>query len=368
VSGLAVVTLVGAIGAVGIVAYGAELRFGDPGRAGEGTPKAASAQQALRAQRAPAPTPTPTATPTAAAPVLKPAMVVVPGHSGRKVRELQSRLDQIEWYSPDISGDYDKVTRTAVRGFQAKRGLRTTGRVDTQTWDRLLAMTRMPTYNEMHNILVPGPTIIGPGDKGRDVRELQARLKQIAWMSGDVTPSYGPETTEAVKGFQEKREIPVTGEVDQRTWNRLLAMTYEPSHNELHNIVPKPSEGAPLDPRCMSGVALCIDKSTSSLRYVVDGDVQMEFDVRFGSELTPTDEGLFEVEWKSEDHVSSLYDTPMPYAMFFSGGQAVHYSSDFATYGYSGASHGCVNVRDYDGIATLFDLVDVGDTVVVYWS
>jgi hypothetical protein len=111
VSGLAVVTLVGAIGAVGIVAYGADLRFGDPGRAGEGTPKAASAQQALRAQRAPAPTPTPTATPTAAAPVLKPAMVVVPGHSGRKVRELQSRLDQIEWYSPDISGDYDKVTR-----------------------------------------------------------------------------------------------------------------------------------------------------------------------------------------------------------------------------------------------------------------
>jgi lipoprotein-anchoring transpeptidase ErfK/SrfK len=145
-------------------------------------------------------------------------------------------------------------------------------------------------------------------------------------------------------------------------------MTYEPSHNELHNIVPKPSEGAPLDPRCMSGEALCIDKSTSSLRYVVDGEVQMEFDVRFGSELTPTDEGQFAVEWKSEDHVSSLYDTPMPYAMFFSGGQAVHYSSDFATYGYGGASHGCVNVRDYDAIATLFDLVDVGDTVVVYWS
>jgi lipoprotein-anchoring transpeptidase ErfK/SrfK len=58
----------------------------------------------------------------------------------------------------------------------------------------------------------------------------------------------------------------------------------------------------------------------------------------------------------------------MPYSMFFSGGQAVHYSSDFATYGYSGASHGCVNVRDYDEIATLYDLVDVGDTVVVYWS
>ena len=47
----------------------------------------------------------------------------------------------------------------------------------------------------------------------------------------------------------------------------------------------------------------------------------------------------------------------MPFAMFFSGGQAVHYSPDFAAVGYNGASHGCVNVRDYDGIAWLFDQV-----------
>jgi lipoprotein-anchoring transpeptidase ErfK/SrfK len=58
----------------------------------------------------------------------------------------------------------------------------------------------------------------------------------------------------------------------------------------------------------------------------------------------------------------------MPFAMFFSGGQAVHYSPDFAAVGYSGASHGCVNTRDYDGIAALFDLVAIGDKVVVYWS
>jgi lipoprotein-anchoring transpeptidase ErfK/SrfK len=58
----------------------------------------------------------------------------------------------------------------------------------------------------------------------------------------------------------------------------------------------------------------------------------------------------------------------MPFAMFFSGGQAVHYSSDFAARGYLGASHGCVNVRDYAGIQWLFDQVDIGDKVVIYWS
>lgn len=56
----------------------------------------------------------------------------------------------------------------------------------------------------------------------------------------------------------------------------------------------------------------------------------------------------------------------MPYAMFFSGGQAVHYSADFAARGYTGASHGCVNVRDRAGIAALFDTVKKGTKVVVY--
>jgi peptidoglycan hydrolase-like protein with peptidoglycan-binding domain len=370
-SGLAVVTLLAALTALGYVAYGADLQF-HGGHAPQRVPADAAVTGSDRPGPRPArqstPQPVATPTPTAQPVLLRPALVLRPGDSGREVRELQSRLDQLEWYHPDISGRYDRVTRAAVRGFQDKRGFPATGKVDRRTWDRLVAMTRMPTYNEMHNILVPGPTIIGPGDEGPQVRELQARLKQIGWFYGDVTPHYGDQTTESVEGFQAKREIPVTGEVDRRTWGRLLAMTYEPSHDELHNIVPAPSDGAPLDPACMTGEALCIDKSTNSLRYVVDGDVQMEFDVRFGSELTPTREGLFEVEWKSEDHVSSLYDTSMPFAMFFSGGQAVHYSPDFAANGYNGASHGCVNVRDYDGIATLFDLVEVGDTVVVYWS
>ena len=113
---------------------------------------------------------------------------------------------------------------------------------------------------------------------------------------------------------------------------------------------------------------LCIDKTSQTLRWVVDGKVLKTVDVRFGASYTPTREGVFRVYLKSRDHVSQLYDSAMPFAMFFSGGQAVHYSSDFAARGYSGASHGCVNVRDYDAVAWLYDQVQVGDKVVVYWS
>ena len=204
-----------------------------------------------------------------------------------------------------------------------------------------------------------------PATTGDDVRDLQARLRQIFWFNTDVTGVYGDVTTTAVRGFQAKREIPVTGEVDQRTLDRLYAMTATPTDAELHNRGNTP--GA-LDPRCLTGRVLCVDKSSSTLRWVVDGKVLQTLDVRFGASTTPTREGVFHVYLKDADHVSSLYGSSMPYSMFFSGGQAVHYSSDFASVGYAGASHGCVNVRDYDGLAHLYSLVQVGDTVVVYWS
>jgi len=217
--------------------------------------------------------------------------------------------------------------------------------------------------------LVPGPRLLGPGDSGTQVRDLQARLKQISWFGSDVSGTYGDLTRDAVRGFQAKREIPVTGEVDRRTLDRLAAMTTRPTTAELHNrgTAPGNRPGA-LDPRCRVGRALCIDKSSSTLRFVVDGRVQQTLDTRFGASSTPTREGVFHVYLKSIDHVSQLYGSAMPFAMFFDRGQAVHYSSDFAARGYAGASHGCVNVRDYDGIAHLFGQVQVGDKVVVYWS
>ncbi|MFE6507816.1 peptidoglycan-binding protein [Nocardioides sp. NPDC057767] len=212
-----------------------------------------------------------------------------------------------------------------------------------------------------------GPRLFGKGDSGDDVRDLQARLKQIGWFNAGVTGFYGDVTTEAVSGFQAKRGIAVTGFVDQTTLDRLHAMTREPTEAELTN-APPPVPAGKLDPRCLTGRVMCIDKSTSMLRWVIGGTVQMSVEVRFGSQELPTREGQFSVFAKSRDHVSSIYKTPMPFAMFFSGGQAVHYSPDFAANGYNGASHGCVNVRDYGAITSLYDQVNIGDGVVIYWS
>jgi len=363
-------TLVLVVGVVAGAAYGAGavLRHHDQRTA------AASNQP----DREPASDPTPSASPTSApstpsstpshtAPAEPASDILRPGATGRQVRELQVRLHQLAWLPETTTGVYDDATLTAVKGFQAKRGLDRTGVLDRRTWQRLVAMTDQPGHDAMYNVLHPGRTLYAPDDHGSAVRDLQARLKQVAWYFGDVTGTYDDATVTAVKGFQAKRGIPVTGDVDQRTLDRLAAMTVTPTHDEKFNTEPSPGR---LDARCLTGRAMCVDKTSRTLRWVVDGHVLQTLDARFGSTLndTPTREGLFHVYLKDADHVSHLYGSSMPYAMFFSGGQAVHYSSDFATVGYYGASHGCVNIRDYHGIQWLFSQVHVGDKVVVFWS
>ncbi|MFY0509531.1 L,D-transpeptidase family protein [Streptomyces anulatus] len=211
----------------------------------------------------------------------------------------------------------------------------------------------------------PPRVLMRTGSESERVRELQARLRQIGHFGRNPTAYYGSVTADSVRSFQAKRRLPVTGSTDAVTWQRLLAMTRVPTAAELDPPTERPV-AAP-DERCLKGRVLCISKKSRTLAWMNDGKVVSAMDVRFGSEYTPTREGVFEVFWKSRDHVSTLYDTPMPYALFFSGGQAVHYSADFAANGYGGASHGCVNVRDKKKVAALFDQVKNGDKVVVSW-
>ncbi|MDC5697218.1 L,D-transpeptidase family protein [Intrasporangium calvum] len=218
----------------------------------------------------------------------------------------------------------------------------------------------------------PVVVVLRPGDAGAKVRSMQARLKQIGWFSGDVTNFYGTRTTTAISGFQRKRGFPVTGIADQRTYDRLLSMTRTPTQDELNNVKPQSAPAAKpgswdVDQRCLTGRVICISKSTRSLTWVIDGKAQYSFDVRFGSEAEPTREGTFSITWKKVDVISNLYGTAMPYSMFFSGGQAIHYSADFAANGYNGSSHGCVNVRNMTLLKQLYNTAPVGTKVVVHW-
>jgi lipoprotein-anchoring transpeptidase ErfK/SrfK len=121
-----------------------------------------------------------------------------------------------------------------------------------------------------------------------------------------------------------------------------------------------------LDQRCMTGRILCINKKTRKIAFMYNGKLLATADARFGCSSTPTRNGMFKIYRKDKNHVSTLYHSAMPYSMFFSGGQAVHYSADFAARGYNGCSHGCVNVRDKTKLAWIYNRMSVGDKILVY--
>jgi lipoprotein-anchoring transpeptidase ErfK/SrfK len=109
-----------------------------------------------------------------------------------------------------------------------------------------------------------------------------------------------------------------------------------------------------------------VDKAESKLYFLGGDQVVLTLDARFGGAANPTREGSFTIYRKDANHTSTLFGSDMPYAMFFSNGEAVHYSSDFAARGYNGHSHGCVNIRDKAALAWLFDQVPVGTPVYIY--
>ncbi len=235
--------------------------------------------------------------------------------------------------------------------------------------------TPRPSSEETQKSPTPTPSTPKPpkpkpllerGDKGSKVRDLQARLQQVKWYKGRVDGVYGPQTVKAVRGFQSRRDLPQTGAVDQTTLDKLRSMTRKPTAEELAGVPVATGEGMRLDPRCLTGRVLCASKSQRKLAWVVDGKIKTVLDARFGRRSMPTSNGVFSVTWKSRNHWSKKYDAPMPYALFFNGGQAVHYSPDFVAEGYNGASHGCINIRDKSSMRALFGKVKVGDRVVVY--
>jgi hypothetical protein len=204
------------------------------------------------------------------------------------------------------------------------------------------------------------------GDTSRAVRDVQLRLADVGQLSDrHVTGYYGDLTRGAVKDF--RRSVGMKAgkgtTVSKKTWRALV------SRSGRVKIPGTGSSSSKLTKRCLTGGrVLCVDKSKRKLYYVKNNKIVKTMDARFGCAGSATREGTFTVFRKVRHDWSYLYNSPMPYSMYFSGGQAVHYSSDFAARGYAGCSHGCVNIRDKKDLRYVYDRIRTGDRVVVYWS
>ncbi len=146
----------------------------------------------------------------------------------RAVGESEGQLNRVP-----IDGIFDTATRDALTEFQRSVGLPATGVADKDTWDVLFdeylrvtepERTRRGLYFFPEN---PQGYEVSAGDTLTLVRIIQLLLLELRLtydIFEDITESgtYDAATEAAIKDFQRINLLPVTGRVDERTWNRIV--------------------------------------------------------------------------------------------------------------------------------------------------
>ncbi len=162
------------------------------------------------------------------------------------------------------------------------------------------------------------------------VRELQYRLRWSGVFHAGVTGFFGTITRAAVKKYQGREGLRVTGVAGHLTWAHLI-------HDTIRHRAAIPHV-------CKSaGWHACYDRSMHQVTLWHNGELRNSWLVRGGEYGLETRVGNSRVYYRDIDHVSLLFDSSMPYAQFFDGGQAYH-GSPYMMDPFVDHSHGCVNM------------------------
>jgi peptidoglycan hydrolase-like protein with peptidoglycan-binding domain len=130
------------------------------------------------------------------------------GDRGEHVKAAQCFLKQQGLYGQRLHGRYTAATATAVRRFTARvSGLPTTGVLTGRVWTALLSRGATPVAKF--------------GSGGNEVRRIQRALNAAVKARLEVDGIFAGATRNAVREYQQRREMGRTGVVDDRVWGLL---------------------------------------------------------------------------------------------------------------------------------------------------
>ncbi len=146
------------------------------------------------------------------------------GDQGLAVGELQKRLKYEGFYKGGITAKYDGPTVSAMKGYQAENKLTQTGRLDTKTLEYMNARAPWVSKGLSTSQLVP---LIkkefkiakwkGGATNDDDVKELQKRLTSLGIYKWAINGNFDVFTEYAVKMYQWKNKLLMTGKLDAAT-------------------------------------------------------------------------------------------------------------------------------------------------------
>ena len=139
---------------------------------------------------------------------------------------LQQRLKDLGYYTIRVDGIYGSATQRAVRWFQEVNGLSVTGKADHATQQLLYSSSAKSAGSTTPSDYV---TLSRSNRYNAAVVPLQRRLKALGYLTGSVDGYYGSNTYRAVRNFQSRNGITVTGTADAYTQQVLYSSSAKPA-------------------------------------------------------------------------------------------------------------------------------------------
>ena len=136
------------------------------------------------------------------------------GDSGSAVKDLQTKLKKLGYYSGTVDSTFGSGTYTAVRAFQKKYNLTADGVAGSETLKKLDSAYKNADSDKDDGSLRKGAT-------GSAVKDLQTKLKKLGFYNAYVDGSYGDTTVAAVKAFQKKYNLTADGVAGSETLKKL---------------------------------------------------------------------------------------------------------------------------------------------------
>ena len=136
------------------------------------------------------------------------------GDSGSAVKDLQTKLKKLGYYSGTVDSTFGSGTYAAVKAFQKKYNLTADGVAGSETLKKLDNAYKNADSDKDDDSLRKGAT-------GSAVKDLQTKLKKLGFYNAYVDGSYGDTTVAAVKAFQKKYNLTADGVAGSETLKKL---------------------------------------------------------------------------------------------------------------------------------------------------
>ena len=136
------------------------------------------------------------------------------GDSGSAVKDLQTKLKKLGYYSGTVDSTFGSGTYAAVRAFQKKYNLTADGVAGSETLKKLDSAYKNADSDKDDDSL-------RMGDSGSAVKDLQTKLKKLGYYDGTVDSTFGSGTYAAVKAFQKKYNLTADGVAGSETLKKL---------------------------------------------------------------------------------------------------------------------------------------------------